>query len=101
MLSQLVIEYIIVACIAMDRCGAISSDCTKFECDSMLSRIPMINTMVITASSIIVAPSTTKMTTVQAQPQVSLKVTACALCSRLNVDMTCDEALIQIICVGA
>ena len=67
----------------------------------MLRLLEVLNTMIVTARSIIKATPATKIATVHAEPKIRLKITVGAFCIRLDVDVASDEALIKVVRAGA
>ena len=97
MRTEIVIKDVLVAFVTMDSCGAISRDSSKLQSDCMLRLFVMLDTMIVTARTIIKATSATKITAMHAEPEIGLKITVSALGVRLDVDVTSDKALIKVV----
>jgi len=72
MFTELFIEDVLVTIVTMDRGTTLGRDGTQLQCNRVLSLLPMLNSVVVGARAIIIAPSAAKMAASHAQPKIRL-----------------------------
>lgn len=70
MLGKLLVKHIVIALVAVDRGTSFWCNSTELKRDAVLGLFPVINAVVVATATVIVTPSTAKVTTLHAQPKI-------------------------------